>query len=210
MERKASLEQPIRFAEFEVDPRAGELRRQGAKVKLQEQPFQVLAMLLQSPGEVVTREELQQRIWPADTFVDFENGLNKAINKLRGALGDSAENPRFVETLPRHGYRFIASIDRVEESQNSRDAPPPLPVSLPPGGFPEAVQATTSPPAKATDERPAVPTVRRLLRLRWAAVLTLAATFAAVVGLNIGGLRYRFFAGRAAGRIRSIAVLPLE
>ncbi len=117
MERKASLEQSIRFAEFEVDPRAGELRKLGVKIKLQEQPFQVLAMLLEHPGEVVTREELQQRIWPADTLVDFENGLNKAINKLREALGDSAENPRFVETLPRHGYRFIASIDRVVEQQ---------------------------------------------------------------------------------------------
>ena len=210
MERKACVENSTRFAEFELNPRAGELRKQGVKIKLQEQPFQVLAMLLEHPGEVVTREEFQERIWPADTFVDFENGLNKAINKLRGALGDSAENPRFVETLPRHGYRFIASIDRVEESQNSRDAPPPLPVSPPPGGFPEAVQATTSPPAKATGERPPVPTVRRQLRLRWAAVLTLAATFAAVVGLNIGGPRYRFFAGPAAGRIRSIAVLPLE
>ncbi len=114
---KTSLRQSIRFAAFEVDPRAGELRKLGVKLKLQEQPFQVLAMLLEHPGEVVTREELQQRIWPADTLVDFENGLNKAINKLREALGDSAENPRFVETLPRHGYRFIASIDRVVEQR---------------------------------------------------------------------------------------------
>jgi DNA-binding winged helix-turn-helix (wHTH) protein len=91
MERRLRPEGSIRFAEFEIDSRAGELRKLGIKIKLQEQPFQVLAMLLEHPGEVVTREELQQRIWPADTFVDFENGLNKAINKLRGALGDSAK-----------------------------------------------------------------------------------------------------------------------
>src|SRR5437870_11978303 len=102
---------PIRFGIFEVDLQAGELRRQGYKVKLQEQPFQVLVMLLERPGEVVTREELQKKLWPADTFVDFERGLNRAINKLREALGDEADNPRFIETLPRRGYRFLAPVD---------------------------------------------------------------------------------------------------
>src|ERR1700690_3878667 len=100
----------LRFGVFELDLRAGELRKQGMRIRLQEQPFQILAMLLERPGEVVTREELQKRLWPADTFVDFDHGLNKAINKLREALSDSAESPRFVETLTRLGYRFLAKI----------------------------------------------------------------------------------------------------
>src|SRR5467141_4654319 len=100
----------LRFGVFEVDVRAGELRKQGVRIKLQEQPFQVLTVLLQRPGEVVTREELRNQNWPADTFVDFDNSLNTAINKLREALGDSADSPRFIETLPRRGYRFISPI----------------------------------------------------------------------------------------------------
>src|SRR5947209_11650416 len=110
--RRTQMEDPkpvslaIHLGIFEVDLRAGELRRQGHKVKLQEQPFQVLVMLLERPGEVVTREELQKKLWPADTFVDFDRGLNRAINKLREALGDDADSPRFIETLPRRGYRL--------------------------------------------------------------------------------------------------------
>jgi len=100
----------IHFGVFEADLRAGELRRNGSKVKLQEQPFQILAMLLERPGEIVTREELRPRLWSADTFVDFDHGLNSAIRRLRDALGDSAENPSFVETLGRRGYRFIAPV----------------------------------------------------------------------------------------------------
>jgi len=100
----------LRFGVFEVNVRAGELRKQGVRIKLQEQPFHVLTVLLQRPGEVITREELRNQNWPADTFVDFDNSLNTAINKLREALGDSADNPRFIETLPRRGYRFIAPV----------------------------------------------------------------------------------------------------
>jgi TolB-like protein/Flp pilus assembly protein TadD len=100
----------LRFADFEVDLRAGELRRDGVKIHLQEQPFQVLTVLLEQTGEVVSREELRHRLWPCDTFVDFDNSLNTAINKIREALGDSAEDPHFVETLPRRGYRFIAPV----------------------------------------------------------------------------------------------------
>src|ERR1700736_1724155 len=100
----------IQFGVFEVDQRAGELRRNGARVKLQEQPFQILALLLERPGEVVTREELQSKLWPADTFVDFDHSLNAAIRRLRDALGDSADGPRFVETVARRGYRFIAPV----------------------------------------------------------------------------------------------------
>jgi len=103
----------IRFGTFEVDQRAGELRRNGSRVKLQEQPFQVLIALLDRPGDVVTREELQKKLWPADTFVDFDHSLNAAIRRLREALGDSAENPRFVETVARRGYRFIAPVTGI-------------------------------------------------------------------------------------------------
>src|SRR2546425_5473682 len=101
----------LQFGAFEVDLRAGELRKSGARIKLQEQPFQILVMLLEKPGEVITREELQQKLWPADTFVDFDDGLNTAIKKLRDTLGDSADSPRFIETLPRRGYRFIYPVN---------------------------------------------------------------------------------------------------
>ena len=100
----------LRFGIFEINLRAGEVRKQGVRVKLQEQPFHVLTILLQRRGEVVTREELRSAVWQSDTFVDFDNGLNTAINKLREALGDSADSPRFIETLPRRGYRFIAPV----------------------------------------------------------------------------------------------------
>jgi len=101
----------LRFGVFEADLASRELRKNGTKIRLQDQPFQVLALLLENRGQVVTREELQQKIWPADTFVDFDNSLNAAVNKIREALGDSPENPRFVETLPRRGYRFVASLE---------------------------------------------------------------------------------------------------
>src|SRR5258708_19486781 len=104
----------LRFGVFEVNVRAGELRKQGARVKLQEQPFHVLSVLLQRPGEVVTREELRNQNWPADTFVDFDNSLNTAINKLPEALGDSADNPRFIAPLPRPPYRFIPPVTGVD------------------------------------------------------------------------------------------------
>lgn len=100
----------VHFGTFEVDLATGELRRKGARVRLQEQPFRILAMLLEAPGALVTREQLRQRIWPEAVFVDFEHGLNKAVSKLRRALGDTAEAPRFVETLPRRGYRFVAPV----------------------------------------------------------------------------------------------------
>jgi cholera toxin transcriptional activator len=99
-----------RFGVFELDLSAGELRKSGVKLRLQEQPFQVLALLLERAGDVVTREELQQKLWPSDTFVDFDHSLNTAINKVREALGDSASSPRYVETLARRGYRFIAPV----------------------------------------------------------------------------------------------------
>ena len=104
----------VRFGVFEADVRAGELRKNGLKIRLPGQPFEVLAVMLERPGEVVTREELQKRLWPDGTFVDFDHSLNNAINKIREALGDSAESPRFVETLSRRGYRFIAPVETVD------------------------------------------------------------------------------------------------
>jgi cholera toxin transcriptional activator len=104
----------IRFGVFEADLAAAELRKSGVRIRLQEQPFQVLAYLLNHPGEVVTREELRQKLWPADTFVDFDHSLNTAVNKLREALGDSAASPRYVETLARRGYRFVAPVQAAE------------------------------------------------------------------------------------------------
>jgi TolB-like protein/DNA-binding winged helix-turn-helix (wHTH) protein/Tfp pilus assembly protein PilF len=106
----------LRFGVFEVDLRAGELRKHGVRLRLQEQPFQLLAMLLDRPGETVTREELRNRLWTAETFVDFDHGVNKAINRIREALGDSATSPRFVETVARRGYRFIADVTVVDET----------------------------------------------------------------------------------------------
>ena len=108
-----NLSDVVRFGVYEVDPRAGELRRGGVKIKIQEQPYQVLALLLERPGEVVSRDELKRRLWPADTFVDFDHSLNAAIKRLRDVLRDSADNPRFVETLARRGYRFLAPVTGV-------------------------------------------------------------------------------------------------
>src|SRR5690348_18153134 len=109
MPNQVGTSQVIRFATFEVDLQAEELRKAGLRLKLTGQPFQVLAILLEQPGRVVTRDELQKRLWP-DTFVDVDHNLHAAINTIRKALGDSSGNPRFVETLPRLGYRFIGPI----------------------------------------------------------------------------------------------------
>jgi cholera toxin transcriptional activator len=106
----------VRFGIFELDLAAGELRKNGARLRLQEQPFQVLALLLERAGEVVTREELREKLWPADTFVDFDHSLNTAVNKLRETLGDSASSPRYIETLARRGYRFIAPVQSNVET----------------------------------------------------------------------------------------------
>jgi len=130
-----------RFGLFEIDLSAGELRKGGVKLRLQGQPFQVLALLLDRAGDVVTREELQQKLWPSDTFVDFDHSLNTAINKVREALGDSASSPRYVETLARRGYRFIAPVQTSDQaapaeatsgSKAIANADSPAPESNPP------------------------------------------------------------------------------
>ncbi len=111
----------VRFGVFEADLNAGELRKEGRRVRLQEQPFQVLVLLLEKPGEVVTRESLREKLWPADTFVDFDHSLNTAVNKVREALGDSASEPRFVETIAKRGYRFLGNVERVEAGEDSEN-----------------------------------------------------------------------------------------
>ena len=114
----------LRFGDFEVDLRAGELRKQGRRMRLQEQPLRVLSMLLERPGELVTREELRLQLWPADTFVDFDHGLNSAVARLRESLNDSAEEPRFIETVPRRGYRFVGELKTSELKQAEPEPPP--------------------------------------------------------------------------------------
>ena len=121
---QVALPPSVRFADFEVDFRAGELRKRGRRIKLQEQPFRVLTMLVERSGEVVSREELRRKLWPADTFVDFDHGLNSAVARLREKLNDSAEAPRYVETVPKRGYRFIAGL---EETAPPAEMPLPLP-----------------------------------------------------------------------------------
>ncbi|PYX22447.1 MAG: hypothetical protein DMG87_07760 [Acidobacteria bacterium] len=117
MKTSSSVPPTLRFGVFELDPRAGELRKKGMKIRLQGQPVEILAMLLERPGETITREELQKKLWPADTFVDFEQGLNNAMKRLRASLDDNAESPHFIETLPRHGYRFVGSVNGSERTR---------------------------------------------------------------------------------------------
>lgn len=162
----------LRFGVFEVDLRARELHKHGMKVKLQDQPFQVLAILLEHPGEVVTREDLRKRLWPEDTFVDFDHSLGTAINKIREALGDSAESPRYIETLPRRGYRFIAITGAT---------PPPLrytPSGIVREVLPNVVAAAIESYHAKTRWRTTAVVI---------AILALAAIAALLVRLRIGG-----------------------
>src|SRR6202035_1319770 len=120
----------VRFDAFEVDMHSGEVRKHGIRLKLHRQPFQVLTLLLEHPGDLVTREELRQKLWPGDTFVDFDTGLNSAVKKLRDALSDSAGDPRCIETLPRRAYRFTAEFEKGEPSGSAAEeipAPHPSP-----------------------------------------------------------------------------------
>ena len=127
----------IRFGDFELDPRAGELRKHGHLIKLQEQPVQLLLLLLEHPGEVVTREQARKSLWKNDTFVDYDHGLGAALNRLRAALGDSASDPRYIETLPRRGYRFIAPVtsDSPKQTETAAATPEPRPLALRYGGW---------------------------------------------------------------------------
>lgn len=192
MKQVSTSAEVIRFGVFEADTRTGELRKHGLRIKLQEQPFQVLSLLLARPGELVTREELRLKLWPADTFVDFEQGLNKAINKLREALSDDRETPRYIETLPRRGYRFIAPAMSAQ----------PL---LEPSG-PPAVPAAQPDPVVTGNPR----------RARW--VTPAVIVLLGVLALLASALWYRLArrdgypaaATVSAAPLRSLAVLPLQ
>ncbi len=181
----------MRFGTFEADFGTRELRKGGVRIKLQGQPFEVLAMLLERPGEVVPREELRQRLWSNDTFVDFDAGVNTAINRLREALGDSAENPRFIETVPRRGYRFIAHVE-VEGS-----------------GVP-AASVVASKSASSEVRQTAVPPRAGIQGRRVKVLaLSLAAVVALLAVLSLGGVRERLFGHPNAPHIESLAVVPL-
>src|SRR5690348_14169998 len=151
----------LHFGAFEVDLRSGELRKYGLRIKLQDQPFQVLALLLERNGEVVSREELRQKLWAADTFVDFDVGLNSAIKRLRDALGDTAEKPRFIETLPRRGYRFVAPIENEVSQPISVGSSAEMPAQL-------GRSATTEGELAVIPSRP--PAGARRSRMRWVVV----------------------------------------
>jgi TolB-like protein/DNA-binding winged helix-turn-helix (wHTH) protein/Flp pilus assembly protein TadD len=182
--RPASQSQVIQFADFQADLRAGELYQSGRKIKLQERPFKILSILLESPGDVVTREELRQRIWPADTFVDFDHSLAVAVNKIREALGDSAETPCFIETVGRRGYRFLPTPSRPE------------PVFSAP--------AQESPLAPASSGAPSP-----VGRWNRPAVLAIPATaLLALIVWGASSLHSR--RSRDIPRVSSLAVLPLE
>jgi TolB-like protein/DNA-binding winged helix-turn-helix (wHTH) protein len=180
----------IQFGAFELDSASGELRKHGIKVRLQEQPLQILQQLLERAGEVVTREELQKRIWPADTFVDFDHGLYSAVQRLRDALSDTAETPRYVETLPRRGYRFIAAVDYGNRGEAKVET------------------ASVGAPASVVLERPAPRRSLRMPMLVTAGVILVALLSALV--FKGGSLRERLLGKPVVPPIRSIAVLPLQ
>jgi TolB-like protein/DNA-binding winged helix-turn-helix (wHTH) protein/Flp pilus assembly protein TadD len=184
----SSQQRLLHFGDFDVDLDSGELRKHGTRIKLQVQPFQVLQVLLERPREVVSREEFQKRIWPAGTFVDFDQGLNNAVKKLREALADDAEKPRFIETLSKRGYRFIGAV------HNGAVATAPK----------ELI-------ASATNVGTNAPEIRRkgfARGLVLGAVVVVALIL--VLGLNPAGMRDRLFGKSTAPRIQSLAVLPLQ
>ncbi len=193
---------PKRFGAFEFDPRARQLSKHGRRIRLHGQPLEILGLLLERPAEVVLREDLRARLWPEDTFVDFEHSLNAAVNKLREALGDDANNPRFIETVPRRGYRFIATVEGAVPASapdfTNRDAP---------AANQEALQVMVEKPSA---EVPSPAGTRTQWRTVWLAFISCAFLVAFLVGFNVGGLRQRFLGRHDPGAIQSLAVLPLE
>ena len=181
----------VRFGTFELDLSKRELRKSGVRIKLHGQPFEVLAMLLERPGETIPREAVQQRLWPTDTFVDFDHGVNTAINRLREALGDSAENPRFIETVPRRGYRFITPVE-AESSE--------LPVGR---GIP--AQPSLSKAVQTGAPVPA-PIPRRRIKVL---SLGLAVVVVLLIVLSWTNARDHLLGHSSPQHVNSLAVLPL-
>lgn len=192
MESPASSTETVRFGVFELDLRAGELRKQGIRIRLQDQPLLILQALLERPGEVVTREELQAKIWPQGTYVDFDHGLHSAIKRLRDALGDSADNPRFIETLSRRGYRFIAPVKAPSSLVNAEPAPQPI----------EPL------PAPELEKVLEIPERHKTTTFLFAGIAAVAAVAVLSFSFNLGGIRTRVF-GKPSSSFRSLAVLPL-
>jgi TolB-like protein/DNA-binding winged helix-turn-helix (wHTH) protein/tetratricopeptide (TPR) repeat protein len=195
----------IRFDAFDVDMRSGEVHKHGIRLKLHRQPFQVLSLLLEHPGEVVTREELRQRLWPGETFVDFDTGLNSAVKKLRDALCDSAEQPRYIETLPRRGYRFIAQLENGDLSTGVApiDSPAVVPLRPNPSETNEKGFRAERPTVGEVNVRPTVTSRARL----WLVL-------GGVAGLALIAVTYVMLRGHTGhttqAKIRSLAVLPLS
>jgi TolB-like protein/DNA-binding winged helix-turn-helix (wHTH) protein/Flp pilus assembly protein TadD len=214
----------FRFGVFEIDFVAGELRKRGLKIKLHEQPFKVLAMLVERPGEVITREEFREKLWPADTFVDWDLGLNSAIMKLRAALGDSAENPRFVETLPRRGYRLIVPVEPIGMAHHASqpelsavDLPDPLSKrsATTPTVLPEEAELLVAESPIGLDSPPVAGTAKLPDRRMagWPRIVLIGTAFTALLGFGV----WKWFGPRnvtAEGSISQpryvIAVLPLK
>jgi len=206
----ASTTSIVRFGDLSLDLRTGELRKKGKRIRLQAQPFQVLALLLREPGALVTREELRKELWSDNTFVDFEDGLNGAIRKLRQVLGDSTEHPRYIETLPRRGYRFVGRIEpepanAVPEHDAAAQQHPAIETRNTTPAWPSEV--ITKAPA-GSGNRSGVG--RRRMVLVAAVILVAAATAIAVVGQRVGW-RVQALLGTARNApIRSVAILPLD
>ena len=191
-----------RFDAFEVDMRSGEVRKHGIRLKLHRQPFQVLSLLLEHAGDLVTRDELRQKLWPGETFVDFETGLNSAVKKLRDALCDSAEEPRYIETLPRRGYRFIAQVQNGDLSTRVAPIEPLAVIPLLPNSIEVGLRAERPPDGEVDVRQTGTSRARLWLVLGGVAVLALIA------------VTYVMLRGRAGHtiqpKITSLAVLPLN
>jgi TolB-like protein/DNA-binding winged helix-turn-helix (wHTH) protein/Tfp pilus assembly protein PilF len=207
MQHTSHASKIVRCGVFEIDLKAFELRKHGLRLKLAEQPFQILAILLEQPGEVVTRDELRERLWPGDTFVDFDHGLNNAVMRLREALGDSHDKPRFIETLPRRGYRFIAPIEEIHPGSR-----------INPDGDPQtnsyaALHASDGPAQLSADPNQLV---SRRNAGNWLTLPRIALMSAAVLVFAVlSGLAVHFVRGWESGKINpahnmSLVVLPLE
>jgi len=194
-----------RFGLFEADSRTGELRKQGRPLRVRGRPIDILLLLLQRPGDVVTRDELRQNLWPADTFVDFDHGLNSAVNRLRDALGDSAENPRFVETLPKRGYRFVAPVEAILSAAPAAATVAAVPEPAP---IPAVVLEETDPVAAIS----AAPVSRPLFRLSLASGLVLAVAAVMLIAAAVVATRSLrpASASRPPGDKTTLAVLPFQ
>src|SRR6202790_3205219 len=207
MQHTSHASKMVRCGVFEIDLKAFELRKHGLRLKLAEQPFQILAILLEQAGEVITRDELRERLWPGDTFVDFDHGLNNAVMRLREALGDSPDKPRFIETLPRRGYRFIAPVEEIHT------APKIITGSDPQLNSSTVLHSSDGSAQRSADHNELVsrPNASTWLTLPRIALMSAAVLVFAV----LSGLAVHFVRGWESGKINpahnmSLVVLPLE